>query len=801
MIQSLSLVAQKISGTVKDAEQNPLVRATIGLLNAKDSSVIKWSASKSDGVFEFTNVDEGKFLIVVSHINFEKSFSDVLEVASDKNVIIPTIVLKRLQKQLQTVVVISQKPIIEVKADKTIMNIEGTINATGSDALELLRKSPGVLVDKDDNLSLNGKNGVQIYIDGRPSPLTGKDLSEYLKSIQSSQIEAIEIITNPSARYDAAGNAGIINIKLKKNKAFGTNGSLTAGYAVSVYSKYNTGLSFNHRKSKVNVFGNYNFNTGLNCAFLRLERTISDTFFANKNDILFDFTTHNFKMGADYFINKKSTFGVIVNGVLTDGTATTSNRTPIIYKPSNTTNRVLIAGTDNIFARKNVNTNLNYRYADSTGKELNIDADYGYYKIRTNQFQPNYYYDATETTELSRSIYRMIAPSDIYIYTFKTDFSFPFKKGQLSIGTKIAFINSKNDFQRYDVYTSNEKYDSLKSNYFNYKENINAGYINYNKSFKGIQVQFGLRMENTVTKGHSTGYELDAGNKYVNYDSTFTRNYVNLFPSASIIFNKNPASQWSLTYSRRIDRPTYQSLNPFEFRLDEYTYQKGNTQLRPQYTNSFGISHIYKYKLTTGLNYSHVQDVFAQIIDTAEKSKTFLFQKNLAQNDIISFNVTYPFQKKWFSSFFTLRSYYSHYKANLGIGRMIDLDVYSASLYIQASAKLDKGWTTELSGFYNTPSLFQGTFKLKSLWSMDFGVQKVILKGKVTIRANVTDLFQTMRPYALSNFAGQKVVSRSGAETRQFKMNITYRFGSSQVKTARQRQTGADEEKSRVQQN
>jgi hypothetical protein len=189
------------------------------------------------------------------------SYSPVFEVSGNGDVDVAIVSLTKVNGGLKDVVVTAQKPIVEVKADKTILNVENTINAVGSDALELLRKSPGVLVDKDENVSLAGKTGVQIYIDGKPSPLTGADLAAYLKSLQSSQIESIELITNPSAKYEAAGNAGIINIRLKKNKAFGTNGSINAGYNIGIYPKYNAGLSFNHRNKKVNIFGNYNYNT------------------------------------------------------------------------------------------------------------------------------------------------------------------------------------------------------------------------------------------------------------------------------------------------------------------------------------------------------------------------------------------------------------------------------------------------------------------------------------------------------------------------------------------------------------
>ncbi|MCY7291996.1 MAG: TonB-dependent receptor, partial [Ferruginibacter sp.] len=689
-----------------------------------------------------------------------------------------------------------------VRADKTILNVEGTINAVGNDALELLRKSPGVMVDKDDNLSLSGKNGVQVYIDGKPSPLSGTDLSNYLKSIQSTQIESIELITNPSAKYEAAGNAGIINIKFKKNKSLGTNGSVNAGYAIGTYAKYTTGLSLNNRNAKVNLFGTYNYNRSLNVSSFISERSQGDTFFSQTNRFKsYNNGSHNFKTGMDYFINKKSTIGILINGNVADIVTETAGPMQIIYKPTNTLSRVLFATGDNVNSRKNVNFNMNYRYVLPTGKELNIDADYGFFNIRGNQFQPNNYYDAVTNLLLYSNIYRMISPTNIDIFSVKVDYEQNFKKGKLGFGGKIGYVSTDNDFKRYNVVLNKDEYDKDRSNSFLYKENINAVYVNYNRSFKGWMLQVGLRGEHTVSKGLSNGLRYNnITNSYENYDSTLNRNYFDVFPSAAITFNKNPKSQIGFTFSSRIDRPAYQDLNPFEFKINDYTFMKGNTQLRPQYTNSVGVTHTYKYKLTSQLNYSHVKDIFTQLPDTTEKSKSFLIKKNLATQDIVSLNISYPFSKKWYSLFTNMNSYYSKYKANFGGGdRNVNLDVVAFSLYMQNSFKLGKGFTAELSGFYNSPSIWQGIFKSIAMYSVDAGLQKTILKGKGNLKTSLSDVFRTMRWSGTSNFSAQTNTASGRWESRQFRLNFTYRFGNNQVKAARQRKDGAEEERKRTQ--
>ncbi len=799
-VLSLSLAvcadAQKITGTIKDDQGKFLNGASLTLKAKSDSVLVKIAASNASGHYDFDGIKPGQYFIDASFIGYGTKRTLLPEFSGMKDLMVPAIILQSTSGNLKEVVVSSKKPIIEVRADKTILNVEGSVNAVGQDALELLRKSPGVMVDKDDNLSLSEKNGVQVYIDGRPTPLSGADLAAYLKTLQSSSIEAIEIITNPSAKYDASGNAGIINIRLKKNKSYGTNGSVNAGYSVGIFPKYIGGIAINNRNKYVNVFGNYNYNKSRNESFMFMRRQLLDTLFDQNSTMTSRNSSHNFKAGLDYFINNKSTAGVMINGNYAKNSFGNYSRTPISYMPTNQLVKTLVADNSSNSNRGNTNLNMNYKYADTLGHELNMDADYGSYRITSDQLQPNYYYAPVGSIIESR-IYNMIAPTDIDIYSFKTDYEQNLLKGRLGFGGKKSYVTSANDFERYNVVPNLKTLDTLRSNLFDYKENINALYANYNRSFKGFMIQVGLRMENTNIEGGSNGYKWIRGG-YNEYDSSFKRNYTDLFPSAAITFNKKPTSQLGLRYSRRIDRPAYQDLNPFEFKLDEYTFQKGNTQLTPQYTNSFSITHTYKYKLTSSLTYSHVKDVFTQLIDTAEVSKSFITKKNLATQDITSLNISYPFQYRSYSIFANLNAFYSHYKANFGTGRTIDLDVYSFNLYQQHTLKFAKLWTAELSGFYSSPSIWQGTFKSKEMWGIDAGLLRTVMKGKGNLKASVSDIFQTMQWGGISNFASQYIKAGGGWESRLFKLNFTYRFGSSEIKASRQRKTGVEDESKRV---
>ena len=788
--------AQKISGTVADDQGKGLEKTTVSLLKAKDSSAVKFGATDKSGSYTFITNNTGSYIVKVTHVGYQPVFSKSFDVAAGADVTIPALTLVKAAQTLSGVSVSSQKPMVEVKADKTILNVEGTINSTGNDALELLRKAPGVLVDKDDNISLAGKNGVQVYIDGKPTPLSGADLAAYLKSIQSSQIESIELITNPSAKYEAAGNAGIINIRLKKNKTFGTNGSVNAGWNIGTYAKYNGGMALNYRNKKINLFGNYNYNNSKNQNHFHLFRTTSVDSSFDQNSIMVNKNqSHGFKGGLDFYATKRSTFGIMVNGNLNDNESNNKSVTDIAYMPSKQVDRLLIANNTSKGSRDNVNFNANYRYADTSGHELNFDADYSFYNTKNTQHQPNDIYNSSGATLIQSDDYLTLTPSNIDIYSTKIDYEQNYKKGKLGIGGKFSYVKTNNTFQRF-YQTGGNREDN--HNNFNYKENINAVYVNYNRQLKGVMIQAGLRVENTNSKGHSNGfrYNYNAGSN-VEIDSLIDRNYTDPFPSASITFNKNPMKQWSFSYSRRIDRPSYQNLNPFEFNLDKYTFQRGNPNLKPQYTNSFGITNVYKYKLTTTLNYSHVADVFS-IVPKNEATKAFITSENVAHQDIVSVNVSYPFQYKKYSLFFNLNSYYSQFKGD-ATDYHVDAHVFSFNIYAQQTYKLAKTTTLEMSGFYTAPSIWQGAFKSKALGGVDVGIQQGLLKGKGTVKATVTDVLNTFHFAGTNNSTGQTVKVDGGWESRQFRINFSYRFGSNQVKAARNRKAGSEDEDKRTQ--
>ncbi|MBV8255149.1 MAG: TonB-dependent receptor [Chitinophaga sp.] len=793
-----TLQAQSIIGKVSDDKGAPLTGATVSLLKAKDSSLVKLGLTK-EGNYVFQDVPHDTLLVTVSHVGFEMLYS-LPFYFSEKAVNLQTMQLHTVSSNLKGIGVSARKPVVEVRPDKIVLNVENTINATGSDALELLRKSPGVVVDKDDHLSLNGKNGVLVYIDGRPSPLNAQDLSNYLKSLSSAQIEAIEIISNPSVQYEAAGTAGIINIKLKKNKSIGLNGSITAGVSISRHTRTDDGFSLNYRNEKLNAFGSYTGSFGSTGMDFNLYRIVQDTAFDQKSDIRFNNRSHNFKTGIDYTLDAKNSIGVLLNGSFASPSLENHNYTPIMHAPSGNVARILDASNNDNMKNNNVNVNLNYAYKDSIGRLLTVNGDYGYYSLSSTQWQPNTYLQSDGKTIIGTKNYLIESPTHIDIYSVKVDYEQGLGKGRLGVGGKFGYVKTDNTFNQYNDLGGKVTIDNTASNFFKYAENVNALYARYSRDFKGFSLQGGLRAENSAVKGDLIGLK-KVGNEEIAANQSFHKSYLDFFPNISLTLAPKTNNQFVLAYSRRIDRPVYKDLNPFEYRINEYTFHKGSTDIRPQYSNTISLTHTYKFQLNTTLSYSHVQDVFGQVVDTADGVKGYLSNRNLASQDITNISISCPFQYKSYSLFANVNSYYSKYKASYGAGRDLNLEVYGANVFLQNSIRFGKGWNGEVSIFYTTPSIWQGSMKAASIWSADAGLQKQLLQGKATVKVSVNDLFNTMKWSAHSDFAGQRIWASGKQETRQFKVSFTYRFGNSQVKASKQVQSGTEEESKRVQSN
>ncbi len=788
-----------VKGIAKEGKE-PVPFATIALLNSKDSSLVKAGYSNDNGTFTFNGIENGNYLISVFAVGYDKFFTPVFEIAN-KDIDLGILEMPKATTKLDEVVVTTKKPLVEVLSDKTVFNVSSNINAAGQNALEILRKAPGVSIDNNNRISVQGKNTVTVYIDGRQSIFTTEQLAQYLKTMQASDIDAIEIITQPSAKYDAAGNAGIINIRLKKNTNLGTNGSINLGIAQgSHFAKFNGSLALNHRTKKMNYFANYTNNTAKNYQDINIYRIQNGKIFSQPSTTITDELSHNFRTGADYTINSKNTIGVIFNYVGTDNTFAGKSRSNISDEKTKVLDSILVSNSTSSQKFNNISGNLNYRYADTSGRELNFDANVMRYDNSSLADQPNRY-TKPDGTLISNSNFAMDTKTTIGLYNAKIDYEQKLFGGKFSTGAKFSLVKTDNNFDFYNVNDAAIRtLNKDKSNLFSYNENVNAVYFSYKRKAGKWDFQAGLRTENTISEGKLTSTQ----NTPLN---TVSRNYLDFFPSAGITYNLNPMNAFGLTYSRRIDRPNYQDLNPFENKLDELTFQRGNPFLSPQYTNSFAISHTYAYAMTTALSYSHTTDFFAQLtdIDDRNPNATFLSPRNLATERTINLNISVPIPiKNWWMVYANVNMYNSRYDANFGkdangVSKIISQNIYALNFYGQNTFTLPKGWTLEVSGWYNSPSVWGGVFQTNAMGSLDLGVQKTIMKEKGTIRISATDILFTSPWVGVNRFGGLYMDARGSWESRLIKFNFTYNFGNTQMKANRSRDTGSEDEAKRLQ--
>lgn len=797
-----------ITGSVKDGSEKTVSGATISLVKATDSSVVKYGVADRNGLFSFSEIPAGAYLVMITSVGHQKAFSEPFVVSETNTAIsLKSIQLEPVSKSLTGIVITAKKPFIEQKIDRMVINVDASVTNAGATALDVLEKSPGVTVDKDGNISLKGKQSVLVMMDGRPTYISGADLVNYLKGLPASAIDQIEIMTNPSAKYDAAGNSGIINIKAKKNKQVGFNGSVTLNYGQGRYAKSNNSINLNYRVGKVNLFANGSVNRGNSFQRLDIRRKFRDS--ATKAvEAIFEQSSHmrnqnlftSLKIGADYFLTKKTTLGVVTSGFINPEKFWSRN-TSYLQDAFGAVDSIVYAQSRNDKKWQNGSVNLNMRHQfDSTGREITMDLDYITYGSSNTQQFSNDTYNPNWTLRENETL-RGDLPVGVSIYSGKIDYAQPLKKwgGKLEAGLKTSFVTTENEANYYTISGGGEVIDYSKTNHFLYEEQINAAYVSLNRQYKKLGMQLGLRYENTAYKGKQHGNPTQP-------DSSFKKNYSSLFPTAFLSYAVNESNQLGLSFGRRIDRPDYQDLNPFLFFIDKFTYEAGNPFLKPQFTNNFEFTHTYKGKLTTTLNYSETKDYQNE---TFEQGKQVNGSKNYAtivregnigsrKNAGVAVSAQLPV-RKWWTAILYSNYNYSKFTGRLnGNGEYIDVEASNLMFHMNNQLKFDKGWSGEISGFYRTKGL-DGQILIKSMGQLSAGVAKQVLKGKGTIKLNVRDIFYTQYARGEINFGNTEAYFENSRDSRVANLSFTLRFGKP-IKGAQPRRKvgGADDEQNRV---
>ncbi|HEU4551776.1 MAG TPA: TonB-dependent receptor [Chitinophaga sp.] len=788
----------KISGVVLDAGGHTIPGATISLTNNSDSASKKTRITGNNGTFHFVNLKSGVYSLQISYVGF-KPYSNAHLLINDSiaRIQLPPIILTSFGQALREVVVTSNKPLVEHKIDRTMVNLDAMLSAAGANVLDALSQSPGVIVDGNGNISLNGKNNVLVLIDDRPTYMSAQDLAAYLRSLPAGTADKLELISNPPARYDASGNA-IINIILKKNKAAGFNGAINFGYNQGKYARSNNALNINYRTRRFNLFGNGSYSHDKNYSSETYSRYFYDTSgfqsaaALQESRYTYQSNSFNGRIGMDYFISDKATLGVIISG-------TTRPKNDLRdyagdqYGEGMRLDSVTRGFTSGNYSWRNRGVNLNLQQKlDSTGAAVTANLDYLNYYSGSSQTSPITSYNSNGL--LKSSLLRVFSfPSRINIYAGKIDYVRPLR-GEAQFDAGIKSSSTSTDARSYWLDGVNRRLvpDYSKTNHFRYTENISSAYVNFRKEWKRWAVQGGLRVEHTVAKGHQFSNPIVA-------DSSFTKRYTSLFPSLYISYklDSSGANTLVLNYSKRIRRPNYQQINPFLFFIDQYTYTSGNPNVTAAFAQYIELRYTYKQYFGITLTYGGGN---REINPLTYVSENIFITRPYNFIDAIMYGITpyisvQPFQ--WWNMNFNVVLLYL---VNKGSAEGVVIRQHANVHEIETSNhfQLSKTWSVELNGFFPGKQSY-GQTKAGSIYNISVGVQKNIIHGNGTIRCNVNDIFHSLSMARQTVGISQvSAFSHKETDSRWIGMSFIYHFGKSANARKRNDNGSAEEEKSRV---
>lgn len=786
----------KITGTIKSSNTEPLEIVLITLLSAADNSLVKTTFPETNGNFEFANLADNSYLVVIDNLGFKTYQSQPITIQQN-TITVPIIQLETEDiNKLDEVVIEKKKAFVENKIDRTVVNVEAMMSVAGSDAMDVLEKSPGIIIDQNGTITFKGKSGVQVFIDDKPTYLSGAELEAYLKSLPASTLNQIELMTNPPAKYDAAGSAGIINIKTKKSNARGFNGSFSSRVSQGKRMINRNSLNLNYTDGKIRLYGNVSYARQESVTDLYIFRRYKNedlstkTLFDQNSWIEGENENANAKIGLDFYASEKTTLGISLNGFTRSG-FNTSDVKSVLSNAAGVIDSTIIADnrTDNKF--KNGGVTLNYSRDFSEGKRLTADADFLTYSDRTDQRFRNYMYQPDNTVSNSDALVGKL-PSKISIYSFKTDYTHPFKKeGLLEAGYKISYSETDNVADYADIIAGEAVPNYDTSNHFRYSEVINAAYLNFNKSYKRFSFQTGLRLETTISKGNQLGNIMKPA-------SQFKRDYTNLFPTVYVMYKLDSIgdNQLVVNYGKRINRPYYQDLNPFLSPLDKFTFYSGNPYLNPSFGHNVELSYRYKGLFSTTLTYGKSKD---DINETIEINDGIYYSRpgNIGKSQFLSWTAQSNFDlAKWFTTSLFTEIAYMDFQSEL-----YTEGLHSSGTFFHFSSnnrfKIDKNWAAELSGRY-TSEMTSSQFTLGENASINIGIQRKVFGDRGTLRLNANDIFYMgIRNGVINNLKQTDATWKNKPDSRFVALTFTYSFGKA-FEAKSQERSGAESEQGRV---
>ncbi len=766
-----------IKGTVTDSTNAPVSYCSMVLLNAKDSSQVKGNISDSVGYFTFEKIKPGNYFIKFSAVGFKATNTATFSVDSLAPITLPPQILKMDGGvNLKEVSIAIYKPAIEFAKGKVIMNVEDDILAKGNTVLDLIKRIPGVIVDAQNNITVNGLSDVRFMIDERLQQMPAPQVIDMLSGMSADAVSKIELIKNPPARYDAAGTGGLINIITKRAKVKGYSGNIAFGISRGERLRFGPNFSFNYKSNKLSIFSNLNYGHWDGINHQTLERKIitnGNTETINSYGINESFqSVFSGSGGIEYDITKKMLVGFYVNGGKNDDSYLTDYKTGV-GNSSYFNYGKAVAATKETYNTASPNYNLSLlQKLDSTGGQIKLSLGYNNYTEKLDKIMNNQFYDNNDIEVAPPSNYTSHGTRTFNVYTGKLDFNKTFKnKLSLEAGLKANYEDDYNN-TKWNLLNQSTGFfvgDTTFYNKYRFKENILAAYTTLSRSWDKIGFSVGLRAEET---------SYDANFMSSNY--RFKRNYINLFPSGSLDFNLNKKNTITAAYSYRIRRPDNGMLNPVRQFNDQLNYGVGDPEIRPQYAHHFNIDYNYNQFITLSLGYDKTKDFTFFYSYTPTNSRVNIDTiSNLPKMDNGYLSISAQKRIKWYS----FQTYFvGMYQAFYGQLNNQDVTSHTYNNYFNLNQEIYLPKDFKIAVWAGRGSEFQHgpqTYYARS--AVHLSIDKAFLNKKLNITLAFQDILYKDYFSYKTTYTNQSFYWKDRMDTRRFRFRISYRFGKMQI--------------------
>ena len=791
-----SLIAQNttntINGVVKLDEANTLEFASVALFIA-NTSFVKSTITDARGRFSLKNIESGSYTIRIDYMGYTTYVSKVFNISTSQSVNLPPIILKEENNTLDEVVITKKKQMIEVKADKIIFNVASSPSASGTNGLDLLKAAPGVTLDLDNSISLLGKSNVQVYLNGVQSRLSGNDLTTFLQSLTSDTIESIEIISNPGAQYEAEGTGGIINIRLKKAVATGLNGTAASSFTKGEEYRYSNNVSLNLGLEKLQT--SFDITQSYNNNFVgfddRKQQNNVALLLDSKDNQIRD--GYNVGLALETQLNDKHYVGLNGRGIFNIVDNRLNSITDIFTVQPPELSEILRSQSFADGTSTNYLVNGFHLWTLNDDSSIITNLSLGVYDSDQNTMQPNTYFEADGSTVIDIDDAQFNSDTQINLWSAKVDYEKSWNKLSLTAGFKYAQVKTKNNFTFFNIDNQTPVFDPTKSNAFDYTENVTAFYSNLNFILSDKwSLNTGLRIENTDSRGQLFS-EVDTDNNDV------SRNYTDYFPNIGLSYDDQDKHSFSLGIGRRITRPNYQDLNPFESPTSQLVVWKGNPFLNPNYIMNYQTSYAFQQKYILTASYSETTDFFSRIVEITGDESTQIIPRNMEKATTLGLSVSFPVALTKYWGLQVLGNLSKEtFKGNVE-STVIDIDNTLWNYRIQNNIKINSTWLLDITFTQRSRWIWRGSVFIQGTQGLSFGIRKDFFDRKLQLRITGSDILRTESEYPYtSDYGGIDLDGTYIADNRRFGLGLTYNFGGPKAKSKNVK-SGLDEELNRIQ--